>query len=196
MQPGEVAGELGVMPRQFEAEGGRLGVDAVAAPDGRGVSVFEGAGAERGEQRFNALDQQVGRAGQLDGEGSVQHIGTGHALVHEAGVVADALGHPGEEGYDVMAGDTLDGVDGVHGGGVDAGGAGRAAFADVAGGLGGDGAEFSHRLGGKRLDLEPDAKAGLRRPKGHHGGTGIAGYHGERFGGVGGGCKATSVLPP
>src|SRR3546814_4567750 len=53
-----VAGEL-------EAEGHRLGVDAVAAPDGRRVLVLEGPALQRLQQRVDVLDQDVGGAGQL-----------------------------------------------------------------------------------------------------------------------------------
>ena len=40
-KPLAVAGELGIVPGELEAKGRRLGVDAVAAPDGRRVFVLE-----------------------------------------------------------------------------------------------------------------------------------------------------------
>ncbi len=42
-QAGLVAGELGVMPGELQAEAGRLGMDAVAAADGEGVLMLDGA---------------------------------------------------------------------------------------------------------------------------------------------------------
>ena len=41
----------------------------------------------------------------------------------------------------------------------------------------GDDAEFGHGVGGMRLDLEPDAKARLRRPDRRHFRAGVAGDH-------------------
>ena len=44
-QPGAVAVELGIGLRELEAEGDRLGVDAVAAADGRGQLMLDARGA-------------------------------------------------------------------------------------------------------------------------------------------------------
>ena len=59
-QPRARAREFGVGQRELEAEGGRLGVDAVRAADGRRQLVLEGAALERGEQRVDVGDQDVG----------------------------------------------------------------------------------------------------------------------------------------
>ena len=48
--------ELGVGVGELEAEGGRLGVDAVAAADGRRHLVLERAPLQRGEQRVDVGD--------------------------------------------------------------------------------------------------------------------------------------------
>ena len=56
------ARELGVGVGELQAEGRRLGVDAVAAADGRRHLVLEGARFERGEQRVDIGDQEVGGA--------------------------------------------------------------------------------------------------------------------------------------
>ena len=53
-----VARELGLMPGELQPERRRLGVDAVAAPDGRRVFVLEGAPLQRASNRV-----EVGRAG-------------------------------------------------------------------------------------------------------------------------------------
>src|SRR2546425_532334 len=55
--------------------------------------------------------QQVGGAGELDVEAGVEHVGGGHALMHEARLGADDLGKMGEEGDDVVLGLALDLVD-------------------------------------------------------------------------------------
>ncbi len=53
--------ELGVEPAQLEAEGGRLGMDAVAAADGGRHLVLEGAPLERREQHVDIGDQDIAR---------------------------------------------------------------------------------------------------------------------------------------
>ena len=89
-----------------------------------------------------------------------------------------ALGEPGQEGDDVVAGLALDRVDAVEVGWRDVGDAGAAARRGwCAAASAGIGAECGHGLGGQRLDLEPDAEAVLGRPDGGHLGAGVAGNH-------------------
>ena len=87
----------------------------------------------------------------------------------EARVGPDELGQVREEGDDVVLGLALDLVDARD---VELGAA--ALLPDRLGGLFRDDAELGHRVGGMRLDLEPDAKARLGRPDGGHLGAGIA----------------------
>ena len=87
---------------EFHAECCRFGVNAVAAADGRGQLVLEGALLQRHQDPIDAGQQQVRRVHQLDIEARIQHIRRGHALVQEAGFVTDMLGHIGEEGDDVV----------------------------------------------------------------------------------------------
>ena len=110
-QPRAGAGELGIGDRELEAEGGRLGMDAVGAADGRRHLVLEGAALERGEQRVDVGDQDVGGAHELHVEAGVEHVRRGHALVHEARLRPDDLGEMGEEGDDVVLDLALDRVD-------------------------------------------------------------------------------------
>jgi hypothetical protein len=86
-------------------------VDAVGAADADRVLVLEGAALERRQQRVHVRQQQVGGAGQLHVEAGVEHVGRGHALMHEARFGADDLGQMGQEGDDVMLGLALDLVD-------------------------------------------------------------------------------------
>ena len=113
------AGELGIGIGELEAEGRGLGMDAVAAADGDGVLVFDGAALQRGEQLVEIGEQNVGGAHELDTEAGVEHVGRGHALMHEARLGPDDLGQMGQEGDDVVlrlaldlidAGDVEDGV--------------------------------------------------------------------------------------
>ena len=115
---------------------------------------------------------KVGGARQLHVEAGVEHVGGGHALVHEARLGADDLGQMGQEGDDVVLGLALDLVDprDVEGGIPGLG-------PDRLGGLLGDHAEFGLRIRRMRLDLEPDLEARLRLPDGGHFRAGVAGDH-------------------
>ena len=86
-------------------------MDAVRAADGRRHLVLEGAALERGEQRVDVGDEDVGGAHELDVEAGVEHVRRGHALVHEARLRPDDLGEVGEEGDDVVLDLALDRVD-------------------------------------------------------------------------------------
>ncbi len=70
-----VAGHFGVKAGEGQAHRGRLGVDAVAAPDANGVLMLHRAGFQRGQNPVKADQQQVGRPHQLHVEGGVQHVG-------------------------------------------------------------------------------------------------------------------------
>ena len=162
-QPLAAARELGIGLRQLDAEGGRLGMDAVAAADGDRVLVLEGAALQRGQQRVDIGEQDVGGARKLHGKAGVEHVRRGHALMDEARVRPDELGEMGQEGDDVVLGDALDLVDAL-----DVEGRRAALFPDGLGRLLRDDAELGQRVAGMRLDLEPDAEARLGRPDGDH----------------------------
>ena len=83
----------------------------MGAADGRREFVLARAALERGVELIDVGDQQVGGAHQLHVEAGVEHVGRGHALVHEARLGADDLGEMGEEGDDVVLGLALDLVD-------------------------------------------------------------------------------------
>ena len=131
---------------------------------------------ERGEQLVGVGDQNVGGAFQLDAEAGVEHVGRRHALMHEAGVGADEFREVRQERDDVVLHLALDRVDL---GDVEF--CGAAFFPDRLGGGLRDDAEFGQRVGGVRLDLEPDAELRLRRPDRRHLGAGIAWDHATAF---------------
>ena len=170
-----VAAELGIGLGELEPEGDRLGVDAVAAADGRRQLVLEGAALEHVEQRVDVGEQDVGGLLELHRQRGVEHVGAGHALVQPALLRPQFLAGPGEEGDHVMLGHRLDRVDRRH---VDL--AERVVvigLADRRRVLGRDHADLAHRLGREHLDLPPDAVAVFGRPDGRHLGAGIAGNH-------------------
>ena len=105
--------------------------------------------------------------------------------MHETGLRADDLREVGEEGDDVVLDLALDGVDALDVEG------GRAALApDDLGRLRRYDAEGGERRRRMRLDLEPDAKARLRRPDRHHFRAAVAGNHGAVFPSAGGGHRS------
>src|SRR5690606_2305963 len=81
--------ELGIGLRELEAEGRRLGMDAVAAADGRRVFIFKGALLQRGENGVDVFQQKIGGADELHVEAGVEHVRRGHALMDETRVFAD-----------------------------------------------------------------------------------------------------------
>ena len=136
----------------------------------------KGAPLERGQKSVHVGDQEIGGAGQLDVEAGIEHVGRGHALVHEARFGTHDLREMGQEGDHVMLGHRLDLVDARH---VEDGI--LSLFPDLRRRRLGDYAELRQAVGGMGLDLEPDAEAGLRFPDGSHFGAGIAGDHGGPF---------------
>ena len=109
-------------------------------------------------------EQDIGRLGKLDRKAGIEHVRAGHALMHEARLVADIFGDPRQKGDDIMFGHRFDRVDR---GDVDRG-VRRPPVPQRLGSGFGNGAEFGEGVGRVRFDLEPDAKAILGRPdRGH-----------------------------
>ena len=177
-QAGAAAVELGIGFRHLQAEGHRLGVDAMRAADADRVLVLMGAALEGGQQRVDVGQQQVGGAGELHVEAGVQDVRGRHALMHEARVRPDDFRQMGEEGDDVVLGLALDLVDA---GNVEGGLA--TLVPDGPGGFLRDHAEVRQGVAGVCLDLEPDTELGLGRPDVDHLGPGIARDHGNSVSG-------------
>ena len=74
-QPIAGARELGIRISKFEAESGRLRVNAMRAADRWCELVFEGAALERSKQRVDIRDQDVGGPNQLNVQAGVEHVG-------------------------------------------------------------------------------------------------------------------------
>src|SRR2546429_3775470 len=70
--------------RQLEAEGGRLGVNAVAAADARREHVLFRPARDDFPQLLHAGDQDVGALDYLHGEGGVHDVAAGEAEVQPA----------------------------------------------------------------------------------------------------------------
>src|SRR5205823_521758 len=92
-EPAPVAPELGPPARALEAEGDRLGVDAVRPPDHERVAVALGLHADGLPEAIDPGEQEVGGIAQLECEGRVDHVARGEPEVQEAALVADRLRH-------------------------------------------------------------------------------------------------------
>ncbi len=154
------AGKLRVGLRELEPEGHRLGMDGMRAADGRRHLVLEGAALERLEQLLNVGDQNIGGARELHVEARVEDVGRRHPLMHEARLRPDDFGQMRKERDHVVLGLALDLVDAR-----DIEGRTFGLRPDGVRGLLRDDAELRHRIGGVRLDLEPDAETRLGGPR-------------------------------
>ena len=157
---------------ELDAEGRRLGVDAVRTADGDGVLVLEGPPLQGRQKRVDVGKEKVGGAHELHVEAGVEDVGGGHALMDEAGIRPDDLGEMGEEGDDVVLRRPLDLVDAVD---VEFGLA--ALLPDRSRRRSRNDAELGERVAGVRLDLEPDAELRFGRPDGRHFRAGVTRDH-------------------
>ena len=151
-------GELG-------SERGGLGVHAVRAARHRYVEQLQGARLERGDERCEVGQQQVGRPGEGGTQGGVHHVGGGQPVVNvRTGRCADALLHHVDEGRHVVVGDLLTGQHIGHEEVVD-----RRRLGPAGGGLcRRHHAEGGLGLGGQQFDLQPEREAGGVAEQGRH----------------------------
>ena len=155
-----VARELGPVPGELQPEGRRLGVDAVAAPDGRRVFVLDRAPLQRIEQLVEIVEQDVGSLLELHREAGIEHVARRHPLVHKARIGADMLGDIGQEGDHVVPCLALDLVDPRDLERAPSRAPPRRALRDDA--------ELCLRLARIGLDVEPDAEPVLGLPDRRH----------------------------
>ena len=156
-------------PRQLEAEGGGLGVDAVRAPDAEGVGVPQRQLAQGRRQRRLLAQQQVAGAADRQGEPGVEHVGRGQAVVDPARRRPHPLGDVGEEGDHVVVGrplELLGALDGEAGARLDLGQV-----------LGRDHPARRPGAADGQLDLQPARQLGLLGPDRGHRGAGVARDH-------------------
>src|SRR5262249_33279454 len=113
---------------------------------------------------------------ELHVETGIEHVGRGEPLMHETGIRADDLGEMREECDNVVLDLALDRLDAL-----DVEPRVAALVPKPLGRALRDQVEFGHGVGGMRLDLEPDAEAGLRRPDLRHFRPGIARDHALAF---------------
>ena len=166
--------ELGIGEGELQSECRRFGVDAVAAADCDCIFVLDRAAFQRFEQGVEVRKQNVRRPRELDRKAGVEHIRRGHALVHEARLGPDMLGHARQKGDNVVLHLALDLVD--------AGDVERAALTQGFRGSSRDLPELLHRLGGKSFDFQPDFVSAPVGPYRRHLRPGVARDHwGARY---------------
>jgi len=155
---------------EFQSEGRRFGVNAMRAADRRRELVLSRASFERGIERLDIGDEEIGRAHQLNIETSIEDIGGCHALMNKPRLWPDDFGEMGEKSHHVMLDLAFDRIDARD---IEFR---RFAFCpDRLGGILRDHAELGHGIGGVGFDLEPDAKPRFRRPDRRHLRTRVAG---------------------
>src|SRR5579872_1825042 len=164
--------KLGVGVGELEPEGGRLGVDAMRAADGRGHLVLESALLQRGQHFVEVGDQNIGGASELYIEAGVEHVRRGQALVHEARFGTDDLGEMRGEGQHIVLDLGLDLLDAR-----DVEGRILALGPDRLSSILRNDTEVGQRVSGVGFDFEPDLEARLGVPDRRHFGAGIAGDH-------------------
>ncbi len=153
-----------------QAEGRRLGVDAVGAADAERVAVLQRPLDQGVAVGAGAGDDDLAGPAQLQRQRRVEHVGGGEAVMDPAPVLADRAGDDVDEGGDVMVGHPLPLVDRLD---RERGPSARAASAASPG----NDALLGPRLGRRQLDLQPALHLRLRRPDLPDLGTGIAGDH-------------------
>ena len=107
----EVAVGLEGEAGEAQAEGRRLGVDAVGAADAERVAMLERPLDQRVAVGARAGEDDLARLAQLQRQRRVEHVGGGEPVVDPAPVLADRGGDDVDEGGDVVVGDPLALVD-------------------------------------------------------------------------------------
>ena len=162
--------ELEGPARELEAEGRRLRVDAVRAPDAERVAVLAGARADSVQSAVEVFEQQPPGLLDLQCERRVDHVRGGQPVVEPATLLSELGGHRVDECRRVVLGDELELRD--------ARGRRRArALADRRHGLRRHDSDLRPAVERSQLDVEPARELALLRPDGGHGRKGVAGDH-------------------
>ncbi len=168
-EAGEVAVGLECKAGEAQAEGGRLGVDAVGAADAERLALLERPFDQGVAIGSRAGEHDLTRLAKLQRKGGIKHVGGGEPKMDPAAVLADRPGEDVHKCGDVMVGNPLalcDRLDGKGG-----------ARPCCRSGLRGNDPLRSPRLGRRQLDLKPALHLSLRAPDLAHLRPGVAGNH-------------------
>jgi len=147
LQARAVAPHLRIPQGQFQAEGDRLGVNAVRPADHQGLFMLQGPSFQNRQQVIQIFQKKVGRLFELHRQRRVQNIRGGKPHMNKTAVFADDLGQRRNKRDHVMPGDRFDFIDA---GCVDH----RFGF-DVVHRRGRREAELHHRLAGRHFHIQP-----------------------------------------
>ncbi len=103
-----VALELRMKAGELQPHRHRFSMYAVAPANRNHVLGFKCPFAKRRQHPVHTAEQQVGSLHQLHGKAGIEHIGTGHPLMHKARIFANMLCQMGEKRDDIMFGGALD----------------------------------------------------------------------------------------
>ncbi len=148
---------------------GGFRVDPVGATDHHETAVLPRPLGGGQLHPADALDQQIGGVTQLPGQGGIENIGGGQALVNPAPGRPHVGGHLLKKGEDIVA---CAGLVFLNLAQIEFG-----AAADGAGVLGGDDFFPGHALTGQHLDFQPAAQLGFLGPDTGHRRAGITWDH-------------------
>jgi hypothetical protein len=155
---------------ELQAEGGRLGVNAVCPADADVVLVLSRARDHRFLRAVDGLEQERPRLAYLQREGGVDDVRRGQAVVEPAPGWAELGGDGVHEGRKVVLGLALQLRDAL--------GRGRLrVVANLGHGVSGNHAELRPRLERGELDVEPARQPVFVRPDPSHHGSGVARDH-------------------
>ncbi len=171
------AHQLVIPQGEFQAEGDRLGMNTVGAPDLHGVFVFESPAAERCGECARVVQQQTRRFGQHQCLRGIDHVVGSQAVMQPARRVGVSggrhfFGDSGGEGDDVVLHLAFDGVDSHDvetGVGAECGSGGR-----------GNLTQFGQGVGRGELHGEPLGEAILVGEDAAHLGACVSGDHDRR----------------
>jgi hypothetical protein len=99
--------------RELQAEGRRLGVDAVRAPDAERVAVLAGPLEQRGHQLARAREDPLAGRLELEGEPGVHDVGAGEPEMDPTSRRPGRLGEGVDEGRRLVVGHRLARPDGL-----------------------------------------------------------------------------------
>ena len=154
---------------ELEAEGRRLGVDAVRATDAERVRVLARPLAERRDQLAGAGEDDRPGGAELERQRRVEHVGGGEPVMDPAPGLAGRRGEHVDEGGDVVVGDLLALTDRLD---REGGGRNRLELR---------GARALQLLGGCDLDLAPALHPRFVGPEGADLGARVTGDHTDDY---------------
>ena len=170
LDPRPIANEPERPAGELQPEGGRLGVNAVRAPDRDRVAMLLRAGDHRGERPLDPVEHENARIADLERERGVEDVRRREAVVEPATVLPELLRHRVDERGDVVMRRCLDLGDALRRGRL-------GPLADRSHGLAWNDSDLGPTIERGQLDVEPSLQLRSVRPDRRHGRAGVARNH-------------------